>query len=310
MKNQTIPVIWSNDDIHYGRAPELRRQLELLDRHGIPGVFFVIPRTEQGDLDADRELLIMIEKAKGKGHEFYQHGFIHHAFECGFPEIGMLEHDPVAKLRFDEERSAIEQLHTLEAQIEMIDNGHRIWRRAFGEDSIGFRPGWGAFCDSFYKALAILGFRWVSSRIPSFTSWDWNRGLWDTPINFRAALPTTPHYLPQGILEIPLGGDYGFRIPNDPKRIDSMADLAMREFAVLLERRDPFVICSHFHGLEFSGAKEGCPPLPRCSDIGPGTGTGYAVHEKMIPALLKTGQAEFIGMKALAAGYPKPAPAT
>jgi len=301
MDNQTIPVVWTNDDIHFGQSAPLRRQLAFLDRHGIPGVFFVIPRSG-GDLDEDAELLAVIEKARGNGHEFYQHGFIHTPFECGVPETGMLEYSPVAKRRFDEERGLLETQHTLEAQIEMLEAGRRIWRRAFGEDSAGFRPGWGAFCNNLYKALAILGYEWVSSRIPCFTSWEWNRGLWETPICFRDAIPTAPSLHPQGIREFPLGGDYAFRVPNDPKRIDAMVGLAMQEFDVYFERRDPMVIVSHFHGLEFPGASDGLAPDPH--------GTGYAVHEKLIPALLESGRATFIGMKELVARYRGSEPAS
>lgn len=292
--NAKIPVVWTNDDIHFGRSAELRRQIEFLDQYGIPGVFFVIPRSiGNGDLDQDRELLTLIEAARGNGHEFYQHGFIHSAFECGVPELGMLEHDLPAKRRFDENRGALEEQHTLEAQIEMIASGMRIWRRAFGEDSAGFRPGWGAFCNNFYKALALLGFEWVSSRIPCFTSWDWNRGVWDAPINFRDAVPTAPWIHPQGIREFPIAGDYGFRVPNDPKRIKAMANLALQEFEIYFERRDPMLILSHCHGLEYSGAVGGAAPHPG--------GTGYAIHEIMLPALLRDGRAHFMGMKELAA---------
>jgi len=298
MNEKTIPVVWTNDDIRFGQSAELRRQLEFLDRHGIPGVFFVIPRRRgepYRDLDEDKELLTLIEKARGRGHEFYQHGFIHTAFECGVPELGMLEHSPLEKRRFDEERGDVEMRHTLEAQLEMLEAGRRIWRRAFGEDSVGFRPGWGAFCNNFYKALTILGFEWVSSRLPCFTSWDWNRGVWDTPICFREALPTKPYFHPQGIREYPIAGDYGFRVPNDPKRIDAMAGLGMQEFEVYFERRDPMLIVSHPHGLQFPGAVNELPAHPQ--------GTGYAVHEKLIPTLINDGRANFMGMKELAARY-------
>lgn len=294
--NKKIPVVWTNDDIYFGCSAQLRRQLELLDRHGIPGAFFIIPRSGGGDLDQDKELLALIEKAREKGHEFYQHGFIHTAFECGVPELGMLEHDLPAKRRFDEERGLLEEGHTLEAQVRMLESGRRIWRRAFGEDSPGFRPGWGAFCNNFYQALTLLGFKWVSSRIPCFTSWDWNRGAWENPIHFRETVPTKPWNHPQGIREFPIAGDYGFRVPNDPVRIQAMADLALKEFEIYYERRDPMLILSHFHGLEYEGAANGHPSHPQ--------GTGYAVHEIFLPALLADKRVEFMGMKELSSQYP------
>lgn len=295
MKNK-IPVVWTNDDIFPGKSDALQRQLNLLNKHGIPGVFFVIPHHADRDLDQDKELLTLIEKSRKDGHEYYQHGYLHTAFECGIPELGMLKHDPSATREFDENRGALEEKHTLEAQLEMISAGMRIWRRAFGEDSAGFRPGWGAFCNNFYKALHLLGFDWVSSRIPCFTSWDWNRGVWEAPINFRDAVPTKPWIHPQGIREFPIAGDYSFRVPNDPVRIQAMADLALKELDIYFERGDPMLILSHFHGLEYAGTTEGHPAHPQ--------GTGYAVHELLLPALLADERAEFIGMKELAARYP------
>jgi len=47
----SIPVLWTNDDIHFGKAAELKRQLEFIDELEIPGVFFVVPRSGGGDLD-------------------------------------------------------------------------------------------------------------------------------------------------------------------------------------------------------------------------------------------------------------------
>jgi hypothetical protein len=240
-------------------------------------------------------LLSLIEKARARGHEFYQHAFVHTAYECGVPEIGMLEHSLTERNRFDEQRDIIERQHTFEAQVEMIENGRRIWRRAFGEDSVGFRPGWGAYCGNLYKALAVLGFDWVSSRIPCMTSWDWNRGAWDTPIHFRDAISTAPHTYPDGVIEFPMAGEYAFRVPNNPERINAMTELGMHEFEIFAERRDPMLIVSHYHGLEFSGVVDREPAHPR--------GTGYAVHEKLIPALIKDGRAAFMGMEELAARY-------
>jgi peptidoglycan/xylan/chitin deacetylase (PgdA/CDA1 family) len=290
-RESALPVVWTNDDIHTGKSAELSRQIEFLDRHGIPGVFFVIPENSPGqELYRDEELLGVIESAKKSGHEFYQHGHQHHAFECGVPDMGMFALDPNAYERFDTERAKIDAMHTFEAQVEMLSKGQRIWRKAFGEDSAGFRPGWGAFCTNHYRALAALGFEWVSSRLPCMTSWLWNAGRWDEPIHFREGIPSAPHLLPQGIMEFPIAGDYAFRVPNISAKIDAMVDLGMQEFAVYLERGHPMLIVSHFHGLQFPGSKAPDTPVSKM-------GTGYAVHEKLIPAMLATGRARFTGMK-------------
>ncbi|MEO6052436.1 MAG: DUF2334 domain-containing protein [Chthoniobacterales bacterium] len=288
-----LPVVWTNDDIAFGKAVQFRRHLDFVNRHGIPGVFFVIPDDRgAGTLDQDKELVDLMRGAMQEGHEFYQHGYRHHAFECGIPEQDMLYVDPMARKQLDEERESIEAQHTLEAQVEMLVAGQRIWKKVFGEDSPGFRPGWGAYCMNLYRALAILGYEWVSARIPCMTSWLRNAGRWDEPINFRDAVPTRPQRLSQGILEIPMAGDYAFQVPNDPEKIDSMVDLGLQELQVYIERRHPMLILSHYHGLEYSGTTSpDLTPLPG--------GTGYAVHEKLVPAILSSGEARFVGMREL-----------
>lgn len=287
-----LPVVWTNDDITTGTAPQLRRQLALLDSHGIPGVFFVIPSVSTGDIDEDEELLTVIAEARKNGHEFYQHGYKHFAFECGIPCLDMFDLDIKAKNLFDADRDAVEALHTLEALTEMLENGQRIWQRAFGEPSAGFRPGWGSYCGNLYKALTQLNYKWVSSRIPSMTSY---LQKYDEPITFYENVKSGPHRLRQGIMEFPIGPEIGWRVPNDPTRIDAMVDLGMRHFEAMREHGEPMLMVSHHHGLEFPGDLEGKEPDP--------AGTGYAVHKKFLPQLLATGRVEFVGMKKLFETY-------
>lgn len=227
----------------------------------------------------------MIRDAEQRGHEFYQHGFHHHAFECGIPDLEMLEVDRESFHYFNTSRAEIEAHHILEAQIRMLEAGQKIWREAFGRDSVGFRPGWGAYCENFYKALSVLGYEWVSSKIPCMTSWLWSIEKWEVPMIFREGMRTAPHQLKQGVWEYPMAGDYAFHVPQDVPKIAAMVDLAEREFEVFSERGHPMLLVSHCFGLEYLG------------------GTGYAVHEKLIPALKNTGRAEFIGMKELTRRY-------
>jgi hypothetical protein len=281
----SIPVVWTNDDILFGRTAELGRCLQFLDGLDIPGVFFVIPHNEAGDLDQDAELISLMKAAEKRGHEFHQHGFQHTPFECGIPDLEMLEVDRGAFEYFNAHREALEKIHTFEAQIEMLQKGREIWRCALGRDSVGFRPGWGAFCGNFYRALSTLGFTWVSSRINGMTSWHWNCERWETPFRFREGISISPRRLPEGIWEYPMAGDYAFRVPNEPKRIDAMVELALKEFDYFFERGEPMLIVSHWHGLQHLDS------------------TGYAVHEKLIPRLKKTGRAEFMGMAELTSRY-------
>jgi peptidoglycan/xylan/chitin deacetylase (PgdA/CDA1 family) len=287
-KDHRLSIAWTNDDISTGDSCHLRCQLEMLDRHGIPGVFFVIPSNHKGDIDQDEELLALIAEARKNGHEFYQHGYKHFCFECGIPTLDMFNLDPGSKAYFDSNRDDVEAHHTLEALVEMLENGQRIWRRAFGEPSVGFRPGWGSYCGNFYKALKILGYQWVSSRIPSMTSY---LQQYDKPIEFYAGVNTGPHLLKQGVWEFPIGPEIAWRVPNDPKLMDVMVDMGMRHFEAMYEKQEPMLMVSHYHGLNFHGKVDGNEGHP--------VGTGYAVHDKFIPHVLQTGKARFVGMKEL-----------
>ncbi len=275
----TVPLIWSNDDIGYGLAPQLQRQLDFIDRFGIKGVFFVIPRSIDHDkgVDEDPALLRVIDQARADGHEFYQHGYVHDAFESGVPETWMLDLGPAAKRRYDVQRLAIEQHHTLDAMVRMLDNGRRIWRRALGEDSPGYRPGWLSFCGNLFRALAVLGYDWCSWRVPCPTSWLWNNGQWDLPMDFRADVPAHPTQ-EHGLTHYIAGGDYAFRVPHETDKIDAMVDLAMREMRHYHAHGWPFIICLHWHG------------LANFND------SGYAVHDKLLTQLLSSGQLQPMGM--------------
>lgn len=283
MNGDKIPFVWSTDDISPGLAPELGRQLEFLDSLGIPGTFFVVPFRSTDTIDGDEELLSMMRNARERGHEFQQHGTRHDAFECGVPETWMLDFSPPTRRRFDEDRLEIEKGHTLEALTRMLDEGRRVWRAAFGEDPTGFRPGWGAFCGNFYRALDALGYRWVSSRVVSTTSWLWNQGLWDAPMEFRENVPWKPERLPDSALwEIPMsGGDYAFKVPNKPEKIEAMVDLGFREFEKCREQGIPFVMVCHWHGLERND------------------NSGYEVHRRLLPRIAESGNAEFMTLSAL-----------
>ena len=278
-----LPFLWTNDDISAGHADTLRRQLEMLDAFEIPGTFFVIPAGEHGAIDEDSALLRTIDGARQRGHEFHQHGCRHTPFECGVPESWMLDFAPEVRRQYDEQRLEIEAMHTREALTRMIEEGDRIWQRAFGVRSTGFRPGWGAFCGNLYRALDDLGFAWVSSRIPCPTSWLRNLGQWEAPIDFRPAVPAAPCPCPGiQLWELPIsGGEYAFRVPHEPARIETMVNLAREEFGCCRQRDIPFCMVSHWHGLEYD------------------RGSGYAVHYRFLAGIRESGQAEFMGADAL-----------
>jgi len=192
----------------------------------------------------------------------------------------MLDMVPEVRAEYDIKRLEIEKQHTLPAITQMVENGAAIWRRAFGENSVGYRPGWGAFCGALYQALGDLGFAWCSARIPCPTSWKWNNGLWDEPLDFREGVPVQPVRVGK-VVEFALAGDYAFRVPAEEAKIDAMVGLGMREMGYLHEQQAPMIVCSHWHGLENNG------------------GTGYRVHEKLLPKLLENGKVEAMNMTGL-----------
>ncbi|MAE61384.1 MAG: hypothetical protein CMJ49_08525 [Planctomycetaceae bacterium] len=280
MADDRIPFVWTNDDIAHGLAEPLERQLAFLDRMGIPGVFFVVPGAPK-PLTEDEGLLAVIRDARGRGHEFYQHGLVHSPFESGVPELWMLQFSDEVFRDYDERRLEIEAQHSLSTMVRMLSMGQAIWREAFGEDSVGYRPGWGAFCGNLYRALDVLGYAWMSSRIPCPTSWLYNQGKFDAPLNFREAVSAAPERMGGSVAEYPMAGDYGFRVPNESDKIDAMVKLGMREMEHYCEIDAPMLMCSHWHGLEHA------------------EGSGYAVHEQLIPRLLDSGRVEPMGMAGL-----------
>lgn len=287
----TIPFIWSNDDITAGKAPELGRQLAFLKEMGICGTFYVIPQRPDGTtIDADIELCRAMESAREEGHEFYQHGFVHTPFESGVPELWMLDFAPEVRERFDDRRLEIEQAHRLDAIVAMLESGQKIWRRVFGDESPGYRPGWGAFCGNLYRGLEILGYQWVSSRICGKKSWLWNQQQWDADPAFRDATPGMPWRIGR-LMEYPIAGDYGFTVENEPEDIGKMTGLFEAEFLEFHRRGWPMNIVCHPQGLERAG------------------GTGYEIHRRVIPGIRDGGKAEVMGMTALHERFQESTPA-
>jgi len=285
-----IPVVWSNDDISFGQADKLKRQLKFIDKFGIKGSFFVIPRSvDEGEeiiqedgkrtIDKDKKLLDVIEKAKKVGHTFHQHGYVHSAYECGIPEFEMIDFSDEVKKLFSIKRFEIEKSHTVDIIAEKLELGRKIWRKAFGEEPDGFRPGWGAYCLDYYRALELLGFKWASTRIILWTSWVWGQGKFEFKEKFREGIIPFPHKIGK-IIEMPMSGDYSFKVKKED--VDKFFKLAVEEFNLCWENNYPFVLLSHWHGLERDG-----------------TDTGYEVHEKLLPYLIKSNKAEFITMPQL-----------
>jgi len=290
-----IPFVWSNDDISFGLTEKLKRQIDFIDGFGIKGSFFVIPRrVAEGEdiiqkngkmtIDKDIPLISAIEDAKKKGHRFYQHGYVHSAYECGIPDLEMIDFSAEVKKQFSSRRFEIEQSITSEVIAEKIELGRKIWRRAFGEESPGFRSGWGAYCSNYYKALEILGFEWSSTRICLWTSWMWGaQGKFDSKEGFRDGITPYPHRIGR-LIEIPIGA---YMKEEDFNRFFNLyINLAMEEFNLCWEKGYPFVVVSHWHRLEKDGID-----------------TGYKIHQKFLTSIIETEKAEFMTLEQIYSRY-------
>ena len=266
-----IPLIWSNDDIFVGQHDQMARQLDFLDHFGIKGSFFVVPCMD-GDkfLTDDPKLIAQLKQAMSAGHDVQQHSVTHVCIENGTADLRMFDlMGDQAKIDYSHNRFVWERLWQLDAIEAQISWGRRVWTEAFGSPSDGYRPGCGSFCANMYKALERLGFKWASSRLASMTGWMWQSGNYDYPIRLEG--PVLP-FGQGGLVEFPILDDVAFHIPRE--KIDDYVELGWKLWQLCLERNAPYHLVCHWHGLEHEG------------------GTGYAVHEKLLPRILASGQAE------------------
>ena len=265
-----IPFIWSNDDIGCGQSEKMNRQLEFLRQFGVKGSFFVVP-CANGDqlLTEDAHLIELLKHSMAEGHDVQQHSTTHKCIENGTADLRMFDlMGDEEKMEYSEKRFVWERIWQLDAIEAQINWGRRAWMDAFGSPSDGYRPGCGAFCGNMYQALERLGFKWANCRISSFTGWMWQAGHYDYPVRLEG--PVRPFR--QGkLIEIPLLDDVAFRVPQE--KIGDYVELGWKLWQLCVERNSPYHLISHHHGLEHNG------------------GTGYAVHEKLIPRILESRQA-------------------
>ena len=286
-----IPFLWTNDDIQTGLSQTMQRQLDFLRRWNLKGTFFVVPCSESQPISEDRQLVEILREAARDGHEISQHSTTHACEENGIADLRMYDlMGEEAKLNLARQRFAYETVWSVEALVAQIGWGRRVWTETFGVPSPGFRPGCGSFCGNMDHALRALGFEWCSSQMSSPTSWQWNHGRLRFP--YRIEPPVRPYRL-GSLIEYPFIGDVAFRVPVD--RIDAFVELGQRHFEDCVAHEWPFILVSHWHGLEHAGD------------------TGYKVHGKLLDRIMDSGQAEPMTVseyhrKILASRYPLAAP--
>ena len=270
MSHKPIPFIWTNDDLAPHNNDELEPMLALLDKHGIKGTFFVVPCPGgKTYLTDDAPFIDKLKAALSDGHEAHQHSTTHVCIENGTADLRMFDlMGKAAKADYSQNRFLHERLWQVDALQAQIGWGRKVWTEAMGEPSQGYRPGCGAFCGNMYQALDNLGFKWCSARLVSLAGWQWAAGFTDYPIELEG--PAMP--VMQGkVMELPILDDVAFRIPVE--KIDDFVELGWQLFQKCLERGLPTILVSHPFALKHEG------------------GTGYRIHEKLLPRILDSGLA-------------------
>jgi peptidoglycan/xylan/chitin deacetylase (PgdA/CDA1 family) len=274
-----IPFLWTNDDITIGLSEPMQRQLDFLARWNLKGSFFVVPlpirkdrngRFRPAPLTDDPALIALLKGAMRDGHDVQHHTVTHACEENGTADLRMFDlMGDAAKVQHSNERFVLERLWQVDALEAHIGWGRKVWTEAFGAPSEGYRPGCGAFCGNMYAACERLGFKWVSARLVSMTGWMWAARHLDYPIRLEG--PGRPFR--QGkLIEFPILDDVAFRIPRAD--VDRFVELGWQLWQKCVEKRFPFLLVSHYFALAHD------------------EGTGYAIHEKLLPRILDTGLAE------------------
>jgi peptidoglycan/xylan/chitin deacetylase (PgdA/CDA1 family) len=271
MSQAKIPFIWTNDDLAVNNYGDLEPMLGMLDRFGLKGTFFVVPcPSGTHRMTDDAKFVDALKAAQQQGHDFEQHSTTHVCIENGTADLRMFDlMGDGAKQEYSQQRFVHERLWQVDALQAQIGWGRQVWTDAMGAPSDGFRPGCGAFCGNMYTALENLGFKWCSARLVSMTGWMWAAGNYDYP--HRLEGPAQP--VRQGkLVEFPILDDVAFRIPAE--KIEDFAELGWKHWQECVRRNLPYVLVSHPFALKHDG------------------GTGYAVHAKLIPRILDSGQAQ------------------
>jgi peptidoglycan/xylan/chitin deacetylase (PgdA/CDA1 family) len=271
MSQDKIPFVWTNDDLSVDNYSDLETLLQFLDRFGLKGTFFVVPCPGGTSLMTDDARFVDALKAAGReGHSFQQHSTTHMCIENGTADLRMFDlMGDSHKQEYSQDRFLYERLWQVDALQAQIGWGRQVWTDAMGAPSDGFRPGCGAFCGNMYIALENLGFKWCSARMVSMTGWMWADEKYDYPRRLEG--PVLP--VRQGnIIEFPIIDDVAFRIPAE--KIDDFVELGWQHWQECVARGLPYVLVSHPFALKHAG------------------GTGYAVHEKLLPRILDSGQAD------------------
>jgi peptidoglycan/xylan/chitin deacetylase (PgdA/CDA1 family) len=209
------------DDISptYVTSSKLRWIIDFVDHLDVACTFFVVP--DDNMLHASEEFRSYLKKAVNSGHELSMHGLMHRKNEFGvFYPIPL----PLP-------------LPNLRRQKELIEKGSKRLLNLFEVRPHGFRAPNYLYNSNTIKALASLGFTYDSSAtIFKTTHCSAFRIKW-----LRDCRP----FAINGILEIPVSGDYTYNLEGYGYA-DSLR-VALRDFELLRLSDGVFVVNNHPH---------------------------------------------------------------
>jgi peptidoglycan/xylan/chitin deacetylase (PgdA/CDA1 family) len=209
------------DDISpsYLTAAELKRLIDFLEEVDIVCTFFVIPYENWCSSSNIEEFTSYLRVASKNGHELALHGYRHvkNEFGCFYPVPLPIPFPPFKK------------------QKEHLEKGLKILANLTSARPLGFRAPFYLHNNATFKALSSLGFHYDSSATlfkPTHSPHLRMRWLHDCK-----------PYIREGVVEIPVIGDYIYSLKGD--NFFDLFRVAMRDFEYVKSRHGVFVLNNH-----------------------------------------------------------------
>jgi peptidoglycan/xylan/chitin deacetylase (PgdA/CDA1 family) len=221
------------DDISpaFIHVSKLKQLIDFLNERNVRSTLFVIPNS-RGIFPLNDEFGKLLRVAISSGHEIAMHGYMHTENEFGYTKIAQIFSIPFPRY---------------EKQRELIKRGTEYFRKLIGERPFGFRAPSYQHNNATLRALASLGFKYDSSKTvfkPTHLSY------------FRLRTFYPPKIIEmQGITEIPVTGDYTYKLKNHPCTCDFQYALykAICDFKWVKRIQGVFVLNNHVSSQRFDG---------------------------------------------------------
>lgn len=210
---------------------KVEKLLDFLNQRNVASTLFVIPNN-LGNFPLNDEFGKLLRFAISKGHEIALHGYMHTKNEFGYTTISQIFSIPFP---------------SYEKQKQLIKKSSEYFRKFVGEKPFGFRAPNYQHNNATLRALASLGFKYDSSKTvfkPTYLSY------------LRLGKFYPPKILEmQGITEIPVTGDYAYRLKEgaSAKCLQDTLQKAICDFKWVKQIRGVFVLNSHTNSQRLDG---------------------------------------------------------